>query len=283
VTTRGRSARRGARSSITSSTSSGRWSHEPLPGALNDISARVSLPQRARARVLLEIAGDLDDLYLAFRARGASEEEAERQALERVDLSDEALRALAGVHGGWFRRLSDAVAERAGSRWEAVTLGLLVVAAVFLSGAVLQAAPMARAAGPWLLPVACVAVASLGIGAWKAWVLWLRRDHRPRGLRNGLGTLLALTVLQPFLAFGGLWAGAWRALRAIGLEPALAGAATMTWLLSALALLVLGLSLAVLGGLLWFLLLGRVDAIERAEAATLLALDAAPGGPTNTR
>jgi len=251
--------------------------------ALSDISARISLPQRARARVLLEIAGDLEDLYRAFRARGASEEEAERQALERVDLSDEALRALAWVHGGWFRRLSDAVAERAGSRWEAVTLGVLVVAAVFLSGAVLQAAPMARAAGRWLLPVAGAAAVSLGIGLWKGWVLWLRRDHRPGGLRSGLGALLALTILQLFLAFGGVWVGAWRTLRAIRLEPALAGAATMTWLLGALALLVLGLSLAVLGGLLWFLLLGSVDAIERAEAATLLALDAVPEGPTNTR
>lgn len=250
--------------------------------ALKDISDRVSLPHRARARVLLEIAGDLDELYRTLRDRGASEEDAERQALERLDLSEEAIRALARVHGGWFRRLSDAVAERAGNRWESTALGVLVVGAVFLSGAVLQGVPMARAAGTWLAPVGCAAAAALAIGAWKAWILWLRRDHRPNGLHRGLGTMLGLAVLQLFLAFGGVGTTAWRTLRAIRLDPSLAGTSTLAWLLEALALLVLGLSLALISGLLWFLLLGRVDAIERAEAETLLALGAAPRGTTDT-
>ena len=126
--------------------------------ALGEISARVDLSQQARARVLTEIAGDLDDLRQAFLERGASEEEAERQALAHIDLSDEALRDLARVHGNWYRRLSDSIAERAGSRWESALVGLLVFSAVILGGAVVQAVPMSRAAGPWLIPVACAAM-----------------------------------------------------------------------------------------------------------------------------
>ena len=34
--------------------------------SLREISGRLNLPQPARARVLTEIAGDLDDLYQAF-------------------------------------------------------------------------------------------------------------------------------------------------------------------------------------------------------------------------
>ncbi len=123
-----------------------------------------------------------------------------------------------------------------------------------------------------------MAATTLGIGTWKAWVLWLRGDHRPHGLHTGLGTMLGLSVLQLFLAFAGLGATAWGTLRAVRLEPALAGPSTLQWLLSALALLVMGLSLALVGGLVWFFLLGRVVSIERAEAATLLALDAPPDG-----
>lgn len=237
---------------------------------LREISGRVDLPQPARARVLTEIAGDLDDLYHAFLQRGASAEDAERQTLGHIDLSDEALRDLARVHGGWYRRLSDSVAARAGSRWELVLVGLLVLLAVFLSGAVLQAAPIAHAAGPWLVPVACVAVATLGIGAWKAHVLWLRGDHRPKRLHTGLAAMLGLSVLQLFLAFVGVGVTAWAALRAVDLDPAEAGITTMHWLLGALALLVMSMSLALVCGLAWFILLGKVAAIERADAAALL-------------
>jgi hypothetical protein len=239
-------------------------------GALKEISERVSLPQPARRRVLIEIAGDLDDLYRAFLERGASEEDAEREALGRIDLSDEVLRELAAVHGGWFRRLSDAVARRAGSQWELGLLAGLVLAGVFLSGAVLQAVPIARAAGGWIYPVTFVALVTTGIGAWKALVLWPLGDHRPRGLHRGLPAMLGLSVLQLFLAFGGLWFTAYSTFQAIRLEPSQASGMTLQWLLGALALLVMGLSLALSGGLAWFVLLGKVSSIEKIEATTLL-------------
>ena len=163
---------------------------------LRAISERVSLPQPARARILTEMAGDLEDLYQAYLGRGLSEDEAARQALDHLDLSDETMRELARVHGGWFRRLSDSVAERAGTPWEKALLGVLVLGTIGLSGAVVQAVPMSRAAGPWLVPIMCVAFVTLVIGVWKSYVLFLRGDHRPRRLRKGLGPLLGTTLLQ---------------------------------------------------------------------------------------
>ena len=240
-------------------------------GTLRDLSERLDLPQPARARVLTEVAGDLEDLYQLYLERGSPEESAEREALGRLDLSDEALRGLARVHGGWFRRLSDSISERAGSRWETGLLGLLVLGTIALSGAILNAVPMSRSAGVWLAPVVGAAVIVIGVGVWKLYTLSLRGDHRPRRLRTGLGAMLGFSVAQFFVAFVGLGSSAIQALRGLGVDPAQAGPLTLQWFQSALALLVMSMSLALVGGLFWFFLLGKVTSIEHDEAAALLA------------
>lgn len=242
----------------------------PFASALRELSDRLSLPQPARARVLMEVAGDLEALRQALVDRGLSPEEAEDQALERIDLSDDAVRSLVQVHGGWFRRVTDSIGERAGSRWEAVLLTALILVGLLLSGSVLHAIPLAREAGASLAPVALAAAVAFGIGAWKAYVLWIRADHRPRGLHDGLGPLLGAVVLQLFLAFAALGFTALTTVHAIRVAPEAAGPTTFHWLLEALATLTMSLSLALSGGLVWFVLLGKVAAIERSEAETLL-------------
>lgn len=239
-------------------------------GTLQELSRRLSLPHQVRSRVLLEVSGDLNDLFETFLNRGYPEAEAEREALSHVDLSDETLRELARVHGGWFRRFTDMIAERAGHRWERALAVLLVAAGLVLSGALVQAVPMSRAAGPWLLPVLVAALVSAALGLWKAYGLWLRGDHRPQTLHAGLGVMLFMAVLELFLAFGAVGLSALQVVRAMGSAPERSGLMTMEWLLASLALLVMSLSLAMVGALAWFFLAGRVATIERREAAALL-------------
>ncbi len=238
---------------------------------LRDLSDRLSLPQPARSRILLEISGDLEALFQSFLERGLSEEEAEQEALAHIDLSSEAIQDLGRVHGGWFRSFVDTLAHRAGPRWERALLVLLILGGVLLSGALLNAVPMSRAAGIWFLPVGCTALGALIVSGWKTYVLFLLRDHRPRRLRRGLDTLLGLSVLQVFLAFGGVWFTGVGSVRSIAREPLRAGVVTMQWLQHSLALLILALSLGLLAGLVWFFLLTRVVSIEHQEAAALLA------------
>lgn len=165
----------------------------------------------------------------------------------------------------------DTLAHRAGPIWERALLILLVLGSVGLSGGLVQAVPMSRAAGIWLVPVGCAALGVLVLAVWKAWVLLLLGDHRPIRLRWGLDALLGLSVLQIFLAFGGLWLTAIGAVRSIAREPLQAGIMTMYWLERSLALLIPGLGLALLGGLVWFFLLMKVASIEHQEATALLA------------
>ncbi len=237
---------------------------------LNELSERLRLPQPARSRILLEVAGDLDALFRTYVGRGLTEEEAEREALSRVDLSDEALDGLCSVHGGWFRRFTEALAHRAGPVWERVVLVGIALGAVALSGALLHAVPMARAAGAWLVPVVGAAVGALSVGAWKAWVLLLIGDQRPTRLRVGLDAVLGLSVLQIFIAFGALWVTALGAFGSVGHGALRAGLLAMHWLQGSLALLIMSSSLAILSGLVWFFLLMKVVSIEHREATALL-------------
>lgn len=237
---------------------------------LRELSERLSLPQAARARILLEVSGDLEALFRRYVEKGLSEADAEREALSRIDLSDEALEELCRVHGGWFRRFVETLAHRAGPTWERLLLIGLAVAALVLSGVLLQAVPMSKAAGVGFIPVAGVTLAALSMAAWKVWELFLVRDHRPARLRFGLDALVGLSVLQVFLAFGALWVSAVHVFRSTTTAPAQAGLATMGWLEGSLALLVLSLSLAIVVGLVWFFLLTRVVSIEQREATALL-------------
>ena len=50
---------------------------------LGRTAARLDIPQPARSRVLLELAGDLDALYEHYRGLGLEEDEASRRVAER--------------------------------------------------------------------------------------------------------------------------------------------------------------------------------------------------------
>jgi hypothetical protein len=248
-----------------------RFAHE-----LRQLSERLSLPQTARCRILLEISGDLEALLQSYLDKGLSPEDAKREALGHIDLSDEALEELARIHGGWFRRFADGLAGRMRPSWERVLVVALGLGGVALGGGILRGVAMSRAAGFGLVPVAGLALAGLAVGARKAWDLFVRSDHRPARLRAGLDRIVGLSVLQLFVAFGALWVTALGAARATeGQAPRAVGLMTMHWLQSSLALLVLSLSLAILVGLVWFFLLMHVVSIERREAVALVGAWAA--------
>ena len=94
---------------------------------LRSLSDRLDLPQPARSRVLIEVAADLADLEAVYAERGSTPEQAREQALERLDLSDEAIRELVRVHGSPLRRGLDRLGERGRRRWERLALAALLL------------------------------------------------------------------------------------------------------------------------------------------------------------
>ena len=87
----------GTGSAAGSGTFSRREASRFAPG-LTRVSAALPLPEPARTRLVLEMAGDLEMVYAHHRAAGRSEEEAARLAEEKVLASAEVLSRLAAVH-----------------------------------------------------------------------------------------------------------------------------------------------------------------------------------------
>jgi hypothetical protein len=236
---------------------------------LRRVSERLDIPQPARSRVLLEIAGDLDDLHAHYLASGLEAATAARRVEEEFALSDDALRALVALHASPLRRLLDGLSTQARGRWErGLLLGLLAFAALAAGRLVLTRDFFAQPS-PFLWPVLLLALVALALSVAKAWLLFARQEHEPRRLRRHLVALPALAAGQ--LALGGLgaWLGlglaAWRG----HLAPEQVGVLMADALRSGVALMIVAQVCALLLALAWFSLERRIRAVEDHEALVL--------------
>lgn len=92
---------------------------------LRRVDRRLETPEPERSRILLEIAGDLEDLYESYRRRGIAEAEARRKAATWFDLSDDAAEQLRSIHVRWPGRVLDRLEASTRGRLQATVLGLV--------------------------------------------------------------------------------------------------------------------------------------------------------------
>lgn len=241
---------------------------------LRALADRLDLPQPARSRVLLEVAADLADLEAAYRARGLAPEEARARALERLDLSDRAVRDLVRVHGSPLRRALDRLGETGRRRGERLGLIALLAFLVLGTGALAPVPGLLADSGRGVWRVAAVAIPGLLLAAAKAYAIWGRDEHDPRRLRRGLDALLVLAGAAAAVGLGGWWLGLRELAVAAEAAPEAALGSGLAWLVAGSATVVIGIQAAVLLGVLWLALAGKVARVER-EEADLLTI----GGP----
>lgn len=246
---------------------------------LHHTSERLTLPQPARSRVLLEIAADMDDLFAVYRERGLGEDEARQQTLEDVDLSDEALSQLAMIHTGPVRQVLDRLSSRTLQIWERALLMLVVVSAFIAGDWFFSSDRLFRDAGLFAWPVLAVVLVALVLSIVKFYQLFLKQDHSIRTLHGYLDLILGLSVFLLFLGFAGSWVEVWRLRQAAAAEPLPVLVFMMRWALVSTALLQLSLGLGILSALAWFGLAGKVSHIERHEADVLLNIGSPRVGP----
>jgi hypothetical protein len=237
---------------------------------LRPLRARLPLPQPARTRVLLEIAADLEDMYRHYRASGLSEEAARRQAVERFDLSDEALAELVRVHTSFFRRLLDRLSVQAQSRWERGLLLIVAGTLVIVCLQVVLRGEIVAVAGAQVWPTLICGMAGLTLGLVKFYQLYVKQDHELRRARRGLDAIAVLAVAQVFLGFLLGWFSLYLTARKTTGDVEYAVVHLFNWLLSASALVSVSLMGALLTGMIWFALARRVAGIADAEAALLI-------------
>ncbi len=237
---------------------------------LSSLADRLALPQPARSRVILEVAADLQDLEAHFLRQGLSPDEARRQAAERLDLSDEAIRDLTRLHGSPLRRWLDRFGEQARHRGERLGLAALLLFLLLGTRALLPTRGLLGDAGPGLWLVAAATIPGLLLAAGKAYRIWGRDEHDPLRARRGVDAILGLAGLAVCLGLGAWWLGLRDvAARAAG-APEEATRWVLAWLSEGSATVVVSFQAAILLGVIWLALDGAAARVERGEAELLL-------------
>lgn len=219
------------------------------------------------------MAADLEALYDWYRARGLSEEEAERQAEEKILASPEVLQHLVLVHTTGYQRWLSRAAGRL--RWGMdlllFALGVVPVVAVTTLVAITQI--RTAGAGPLLWVILAIGAAIVGLGLGKMYQLFIRRERSLAKLHYGLFTLLFLGSLGPALGATGFIVR----LEDLASELMRSGASQAALLRAAervavdATVLSVGLLLGIGAGLMWFVLANRIAVIEASESELLLA------------
>lgn len=241
--------------------------HPDLSAALDGLP----LPQPERARILEEIAEDLEALRAELIRRGLDPVAASAEAVRLLAPGDSALTALASVHEPLYatlvRRFSSGVRA---AEWLGL-VGVTVVALGIALGA-LARVDLLDAPSPWLVLVLAAAAAVLMVAGRKAYQLYIVRDHHPARLHTGMTALLAGSGVAILLGFGSATVQALLLAARLEQTPARAVEWFLAWLLDASILVGTGLTTALLGGLAWILLTGKITAVEVAELRSAQAV-----------
>ncbi len=242
-------------------------------------SDRLDLPPSIKSRVLLEVAADLDDFYEHYRSQGFSEELATEKVATQIDFSDEALDQLIQVHASLYRRLMNGLSERTGALWERV---MLIVLAAFIAVGTMEVMMTTKEIVPmtteqiladvngfiWL--VAVLGVAGLIVGLIKAHALYIKKDHDVRHLHRGLDALVGIGFLSVAIGFYAAVVDLYRIAMLLVHDAERFFLAAVIWVIRSAPVVNLGLLVAVVTTVLWFLFTNKVARIEEAEASVLV-------------
>ena len=225
---------------------------------LHQTGDRLALPKATRNLILVEIASDLEELFQHYLREGLSEEEAAARAEEKVDMSDEALAELVRIHSdarGW----TDRVARRVQPFWERIAMALIVL--FFIASTTLDhgVRPFAHLTG-FIWPIACILLTLVVF-----FIVQMVRlsDHQnPRRLRDSLVTPLFLGAASVVVGFAGAGIELYRTLMRMAADPEHAAPLFANAVLGSTATLAIALIIALVAGVAWFVLAGRVARLE---------------------
>jgi len=249
---------------------------------LQKINEKLALPQPAKSRIVLEIAADLEDLYLVYRSKGLDEEQARKKAEEKIDLTDDTLAELVRIHESPLRKWMDRISEQAQTRWERILLCCMILFISVISIQAVTQTEILQEASKFVWPILGIGFIAIALSIPKFYTLYIKKDHSVRRLRKGLPLLL-------FLGIGNLLTG----MLGYYIELAISGSKSMfvglmgiicirfdtgtqqipnvtAWLIRSSSMIMICLLLTMLIGLIWFILWNKVQKIEKAEAELVL-------------
>jgi hypothetical protein len=219
--------------------------------------------------VLLEMASDLEAIYLHHLAAGCAEAEAARLAEERVLASQEVTDRLLEVHASGADRWLRAISGRLRSDLEPFLFVFAVLPMVALAAAVLVRQVAVMPVSGWLAATAALLVVVVALSTRKAVQLFGRRPVELWEMREGLVTILFVGMLAPAVGAIALLLSAYRLMQTLssGSTPALEALVSFG---QHTALFGTSLLLALVAATVWAFLSRRAAALEEAERILLL-------------
>jgi hypothetical protein len=232
---------------------------------LHRTGERLELPKATRSLILVEIAADLEDLFQHYVNEGLDDETAAARAEEKVDMSDEALAELVRIHSearGWTDRLS----RRVQPFWERFAMAAIVLA--FFAAASLGSETSIFTHVNWIAwPAAAVLVAV--VVSFLAQSVQLAAPPSLRRARQRLATPLFLATASVVLGFLGAGVHMYLTLMAMVTQPHAAPSMFARAVLETTSGLAVSMLVAIVAGIAWFVLAGRIARLEN-EATRLL-------------
>lgn len=246
---------------------------------LTELVEGLPIPGPERARIVEEIAGDLEELREELVRRGMDPAEADAEAMRLLAPSEAAISALVSVHEPLYASLARRFSS--GMRLAEWT-GLVVVtlAAIGLALGSLVSVGVLRSPSLLLAPLVVVAIVVLVMVGRKTVQLHVARDHEPERLHDGMGAILVGSGLSIALGFGGAIYEMQRLAARLEVDPQRARELVLPWLLDTSALVGLGLVTALVGGLAWFLLEQKITSVEGADLYAAKAVRRATSTPS---
>lgn len=247
---------------------------------LRSVADQLDLPHPVRARLLLELAADLEGLESELVSAGLSPEEARERAIRTLVPSPDAVRQLYELHRPLYRRFVDRFSDPLRHRVERT--GLAVVSAALLSVAFLRlvGTGLLDRPAPLLIPVLALSVALVALSVWKLFALYVAREHDLESLNRGLWLLPVGAALAATLALGGVTLDLYAVAGRLSSDLSGQAAKLLGWLRRDMGLLSVGLLTTLLGLGMWLLISAGVAAVEQAEADMVIGIRTDPSGGT---
>ncbi len=247
---------------------------------LEKINNKLELPQPLKSRVLLEIYGDIEEIYNAYIQRGLSEEDAKNNTIDKFSLSDAALEELVQIHSTPYKRWFDKLSQRAKTKWEQLLLALIFLIVLLSFIQVTISTTFFASASKFIYPILLTLFVATILYLIKVYQFFIKKDHNIRKLRNGLDKLLYLCIASLFFGIAGyfgeiyLSSGTVQFLGPYFIISLLTDSSSLQlsveWMMRSSAMLMTCCGSIMIILLYWFSLTNKAGKIEESEALILL-------------
>ncbi|MCE5249207.1 hypothetical protein LLG96_03205 [bacterium] len=235
---------------------------------LREMSGRLDVPQPLKSRILLELAGDLEDLYATYINRGIAEETAMRMAVDKIAIGDEAVDLLIRLNDSAVKRFLRRFPSHV-QRWIEVISWCVIMLAASCVLYMKASHGSLFIDGPFAWMLAGITLALCGITISRLYVLYIKRDHTVTRIRSGLPFMLFLGCLSILIGVDGFFLEIYSAL----IKAIYAGGKDVSGLISTLQgaffFVALSFFLAATASVIWFVFTLKTLTIEQHEKAVL--------------